>query len=82
MAKYEETTEVVLEKCPHCNGTLIMRQHKKIDEKVLAQPYFFFKWQYCKNCGYIQHKEIWKVKREDYGEVRVYYEKNLTLFDL
>ena len=55
--------------CPKCNKPMIRKEHSKITEKILNQPYYYSEWDVCVPCGHIQHyeyKKVWnKNKRAD-----------------
>src|SRR5258706_1939745 len=46
------------EKCPRCRSIMQRREHTTIPQN---KPYYFSEWDYCINCGYLQHYEKFKV---------------------
>lgn len=59
MAKLKKI--IVLSKitpCPQCRRTMERRAHVTVPEN---KPYYFSEWDYCINCGYLQHYEKFKV---------------------
>ena len=50
--------------CPKCNTKMLFREHKEITEKLLKKPYYFTHWWFCKKCGYVQHKEEYKIRND------------------
>lgn len=51
------------------------RKHDLIHKNLFKKPYFFSQWCYCTRCGYIQHFEKYKVKKEDYQQFLIDIEK-------
>jgi len=47
--------------CKHCNSKLEWRSHAHIKQKHLNQPYYFSKWEYCRNCKTTWLHEEFKV---------------------
>jgi hypothetical protein len=35
--------------CPRCHRATEIREHAKITEKILAQPFYYSRWYYCRN---------------------------------
>ena len=39
------------------------RKHGEITPILLAKPYYFKRWDFCKDCGFIQHYEEFKIAK-------------------
>jgi len=47
--------------CSKCNAEMERRKHRPNETAHLLKPYYFAEWDYCKNCGHVQHYEKFKI---------------------
>jgi hypothetical protein len=52
-----------INECPKCNKLMERREHNERPRKI----WFYEKWDYCKDCGHLQHYE--EFKSDDWKEL-------------
>jgi len=63
-------------KCPKCSSLMEHREHDFITERHLEAPYYFKEWDYCVECGFLQHDEKYKVTNNNKAYRK--YEKRIA----
>lgn len=79
--KNRSITTGKIKECPRCKKMMERKEHSRITEQMLKQPYYFTEWDYCNKhaggCGYMQMYENKKVfnrnkARQKLDEVKEY----------
>ena len=47
--------------CPKCSSLMEVRQHSRVTDKILQQPYYFSEWYFCPKCSFVKNIESKKI---------------------